>query len=181
MTSVAIFGGSFNPPHVAHVLAVAYVLSTTEVDRVLVVPSHKHPFGKPLAPFEDRVRMCELALEPLPRADVSRIEASLDGLTLHTLEALKRAHPEWQLRLVMGADLLLESDKWFRFDDVRKLAPPIVLGRAGVAVAGAPAPILPEISSTRVRELVAAHAWDDLAPLVPRRVLDHIRARRLYG
>ena len=132
MTTVAVFGGSFNPPHVAHVLAVAYVLSTSDAERVLVVPAHKHPFGKPLAPFDDRVRMAELALEPLPGASVSRIEETLDGLTLHTLEALKKAHPEWSLRLVMGADILLEADKWFRFDDVKKLAPPIVLGRAGV-------------------------------------------------
>jgi nicotinate-nucleotide adenylyltransferase len=181
VTTVAIFGGSFNPPHVAHVLAVAYVLSTSDVDRVLVVPSHKHPFGKPLAPFDDRVRMCELALEPMPRASVSRIEAGLDGLTLHTLEALRRENPEVDLRLVMGADLLLESDKWFRFDDVRKLAPPIVLGRAGVTAKGAPPALLPEISSTRVRELVAARAWDELAPLVPRSVLEHVRSRGLYA
>lgn len=178
---VAVFGGSFNPPHVAHVLAVAYVLSTSDVERVVVVPAHKHPFGKPLAPFDDRVRMTELALAPLPSASVSRIEETLDGLTLHTLEALKKAHPEWSLRLVMGADILLEADKWFRFDEVRKLAPPIILGRAGVTTEGAPPHVLPEISSTRVRELVAAKAWSDLAPLVPRAVIDHIRARGLYA
>jgi nicotinate-nucleotide adenylyltransferase len=181
MTSVAVFGGSFNPPHVAHVLAVAYVLSTADVERVVVVPAHKHPFGKPLAPFDDRVRMCELALEPFPAASVSRIEETLDGLTLHTLEALKAAQPDWSLRLVMGADILLESEKWFRFEDVRKLAPPIVLGRAGVALAGAPPPLLPEVSSTRVRELVAAKAWSDLAPLVPRKVIDYLRTRGVYG
>jgi len=181
MTTVAVFGGSFNPPHVAHVLAIAYVLSTADVDRVLVVPAHKHPFGKPLAPFDDRVRMCELAVLPFPRASVSRIEEKLDGLTLHTLEALARDNPDWALRLVMGADLLLESDKWFRFEEVRKLAPPIVLGRAGVTTPGAPPPMLPEISSTRVRELVAARAWGELAPLVPRAVIEHLRARGLYA
>ncbi|HEY1959095.1 MAG TPA: nicotinate-nicotinamide nucleotide adenylyltransferase [Polyangiaceae bacterium] len=180
-TNVAVFGGSFNPPHVAHVLAVAYVLSTTEVDRVVVVPAFKHPFGKPLAPFDDRVRMTELALEPIPNASVSRVEETLDGLTLHTLEALKKAHSEWSLRLVMGADILLETSKWFRFDEVRRLAPPIVLGRAGITTEGAPPHVLPEISSTRVRDLVAAKAWNDLAPLVPRKVIEHIRARGLYA
>ena len=178
---VAVFGGSFNPPHAAHVLAVAYVLATADVERVVAVPAHKHPFGKPLAPFDDRVRMAELAFEIFPAASVSRIEETLDGLTLHTLEALKTANPEWSLRLVMGSDILLEADKWFRFDEVRKLAPPIVLGRAGVRAAGAPPALLPEISSTRVRELVAAKSWDELAPLVPRRVLDHIRERGLYA
>src|SRR4051812_15238660 len=178
---VAIFGGSFNPPHVGHVLAIAYVLSTCDVDRLVVVPAHKHPFAKPLAPFDDRVRMCELVTSIFPRAEVSRIEETLDGLTLHTLEALKSAHSDWDLRLVMGADILLESDKWFRFDDVKKLAPPIVLGRAGITHAGAPPAVLPEISSTRVRELVASKSCAELAPLVPRAVLDHIRARGLYA
>jgi nicotinate-nucleotide adenylyltransferase len=181
-SNVAIFGGSFNPPHVAHVLAVAYVLSTADVDRLVVVPTFKHPFGKPLAPFDDRVRMCELAMAPLPSVEVSRIEERLDGasLTLRTLEAIKQEHPDWELRLVMGADLLLEADKWFRFDEVRKLAPPIVLGRAGFDQPGAPPPILPAVSSTRVRELIARGRWSDLVALLPRHVMEHIRARGLY-
>jgi len=178
--NVAIFGGSFNPPHVSHVLAIAYVLSTADVERVVVVPAHKHPFGKPLAPFDDRVRMCELALAPFPSASVSRVEETLDGLTLHTLEALKRDHADWNLRLVVGADILLEADKWFRFDDVKKIAPPIVLGRVGFSHPNAPPPILPEISSTRVRELARRAAWDELAPFVPRAVLAHVREKKLY-
>jgi len=182
-TKVAIFGGSFNPPHVAHVLAVAYVLSTADVDRLMLVPTFKHPFGKPLAPFDDRVRMCELAMAPLPSVEVSRIEERLDGasLTLHTLEAIKQEHPDWDLRLVMGADLLIEADKWFRFEEVRKLAPPIVLGRAGFEQAGAPPPILPAISSTRIRELIARGRWMELAALLPRHVMEHVRARGLYA
>jgi nicotinic acid mononucleotide adenylyltransferase len=56
-----------------------------------------------------------------------------------------------------------------------------VLGRAGITHAGAPLPVLPEISSTRVRELVASKAWTELESLVPRTVLDHIRTRGLYA
>jgi nicotinate-nucleotide adenylyltransferase len=179
--NVAIFGGSFNPPHVGHVLAIAYVLSTADVSRVVVVPAHKHPFQKPLAPFDDRVRMCELAVAPFPRASVSRVEETLDGLTLHTLEATAREHPDWNLRLVLGADILLEADKWFRFDDVKKLAPLVVLGRVGFSHAGAPPPILPDISSTRVRELAHRGAYEELAALVPREVLAHLRSRNLYA
>ncbi len=178
---VAVFGGSFNPPHVSHVLAALYVLSTQEIDRVLVVPAHKHPFGKPLAPFDDRMRMCELAMAPVPNVEVSRIEAGLDGLTLHTLEAIHAAHPDWNLRLVIGADILHEAGKWFRFDEVRALAPLIVLGRVGVAHPEAPAAVLPEASSTRVRELASEGAWSELALLVPRSVIAFMRERDLYG
>jgi nicotinate-nucleotide adenylyltransferase len=180
---VAVFGGSFNPPHVAHVLACALVLACHPVDRVLVVPAFQHPFAKALAPFEDRVAMCTLAMGWLPRVEISRIEELVEGegRTLHTLHRLLRDHPSWSLRLVMGADLLAESSKWFRFDEVRRLAPPLVLGRVGVEAEGAPRAILPEISSTDVRRRIAAGPWQELESVVPRTVLDHIRARGLYA
>lgn len=180
---VAIFGGSFNPPHLSHVLAAAVVLSTREVDRMLVVPTFKHPFAKNLESYDDRVAMCERALAWLPRVSVSRVEEELGGesLTLRTLEHLHARNPDWEMRLVIGADVLVDAHKWHRYDDVIKLAPPIVLGRANVQVDGAPAPVLPGISSTNVRALIAKGAWDDLAELVPREVLAYIRSRGLYA
>ncbi len=185
---VAVFGGSFNPPHVSHVLACASVLSTTDVERILVVPTYLHPFAKALASYEDRVAMCELAMGWIPGVEVSRVEEALGGesRTLRTLQHLVGEHPDWQLRLVIGADILLESSKWFGFDQIRELAPPIVLGRAGIHGhggqdgGGAPRPLLPEISSTQVRTMIAEGRHDDLAPLVPRRVLDYVFERGLY-
>ncbi len=131
---VAVFGGSFNPPHVAHALAAVLVLVTEDVDRLLVVPAYQHPFGKPLAPFVDRAAMCDLAMGFIPGVEVSRIEESLGGesRTLRTLEHLASQHPDWHLRLVVGADILAEAPRWFGFDVIAKLAPPIVLARAGV-------------------------------------------------
>lgn len=179
----AVFGGSFNPPHLAHVLAIAVVHARFDVARVLVVPTHQHPFAKSLAPYDDRVAMCELAMGFLPRVDVSRVEEELGGesKTLRTIEHLRAAHPEWRLRFLMGADILVESSKWYRFDRIAELAPPIVLGRVGVEFDGAPTPVLPAISSTDVRALVAAERWAELEPIVPRRVLEHVRARGLYA
>jgi nicotinate-nucleotide adenylyltransferase len=183
MTAVAVFGGSFNPPHVAHVLACALVLSTEDVQRVVVVPTFRHPFAKALAPYEDRVTMCSLAMAGMPGVEVSRVEEELGGesRTLRTLEALRSAHPEWALRLVIGADIVADAPRWFAFDEIVRIAPPIVLGRAGVRAPGAGPPLLPEVSSTQVRDAIARGAWDDLAKRVPRAVLAHVRARRLYG
>src|SRR4051812_26752381 len=62
---VAIFGGSFNPPHVGHQLAALWVLETAGVDELWFVPAFVHPFEKALAPFEDRRRMCERAAAAL--------------------------------------------------------------------------------------------------------------------
>ncbi len=180
---VAFFGGSFNPPHVAHVLAVAYALTTEEIDRVLVVPTFRHPFAKTLAPYEDRILMCRLAMGWMPNVEVSRVEEELagDGKTLVTLEHLASAHPDWKMRLLIGADLLIEAPRWYRFDAVCALAPPLVLGRHGATAEGAPLPILPAISSTEVRAKIAAGAWDELRHLVPREVVALIRARGLYA
>lgn len=188
---VAVFGGSFNPPHVAHVLAVALTLSTHEVDRVLVVPTFKHPFAKTLAPYEDRVTMCELAMGWLPKVTVSRVEEELggDSRTLRTLEHLAATHPEWRLRLVIGADILAETSKWFGFEAIARIAPPIVLGRVGIGRESgnvhAPEPLLPSVSSTEVRAKLAQGRGDgaieELRSLVPREVLAHIAQRGLYS
>ncbi len=183
MTRVAVFGGSFNPPHVAHVLACALVRSVEEVDRLVVVPAFKHPFAKSLAPFEDRVTMCELAMAWMPSVEVSRVEEELGGesRTLRTLETLARAHPDWKLRLVIGADIVAEAPRWFGFEAIAKLAPPIVLERAGFDAPGAGPALLPEVSSTKVRGAIARGAWGEVEKLVPRGVLEHVRVRGLYA
>jgi nicotinate-nucleotide adenylyltransferase len=181
---VALFGGSFNPPHVAHILGAAYLLSVPAFDRVLVVPVYEHAFDKSLAPFDDRVEMCRLALSWLPGVEVSRVEERLarPSRTLNTVEHLLQAHPDWQLRLVVGADVLAEVDKWYRFEDVQRLAPVYALGRAGGEVPG-PRPVLPDVSSTEVRRLLASADPDDartLDALLPRAVHDYILRRGLY-
>jgi nicotinate-nucleotide adenylyltransferase len=181
--SVAVFGGSFNPPHIAHVLACALLLSVEEVDAILVVPTYRHPFAKALEPFEDRLRMCELAMGWIPRVEVSSVEAQIggDSRTLRTLEHLTEAHPDWALRLVIGADILAEAPRWFGFDAITKLAPPIVLGRQGVDAPEAGPALLPDVSSTQVRAWIAKGAWREAGRVVPRPVLAHVRARGLYG
>lgn len=188
MAKIGLFGGSFNPPHVAHQLVALYVLESQAVDEVWLVPTYRHAFGKDLAPFADRLAMCKLAMSPLaPRASVSAIEEELAhrpgfvaSRTLHLLEALTERHPEHQFRLVIGTDILAEADKWYRWDDVVRLAPPIVIGRAGHLPAGASATevAMPEVSSTEVRQRLACGKPVD--NLLPRRVVRYIDERGLY-
>jgi nicotinate-nucleotide adenylyltransferase len=180
---VGVFGGSFNPPHVAHLLAVTVALARFDLARVLVVPTYKHPFAKALASYDDRVKMCELAMGWLPRVEISRVEEELGGesRTLRTIEHLRAQHPDWSLRFIMGADLVTESSKWYGFDRIMQLAPPIVLGRAGVSYEGAPPAVLPEISSTEVRAMIGEGRWADVEPFVPRAVLAYAREHALYA
>lgn len=181
--NVAVFGGSFNPPHVAHVLVPRLVQSTHDVDRVLVVPTFRHPFAKDLAPYDDRVKMCELAMNGDRGVEVSRVEEELGGesKTLRTLEHLAAAYPDWRLRLVVGSDILAEAPRWFGFEAIQKLAPLIVLHRAGIDAPTAGKVLLPEVSSTHVRGAVARGAWEEIEELVPRKVIAYIRTKRLYG
>jgi nicotinate-nucleotide adenylyltransferase len=185
--TVAVFGGSFDPPHVAHVLACVYVAETQAVDELRVVPTFRHPFDKSLTPFEDRVEMLRLALGFLgARVTISTIERDLatpDGapsLTLATLEALAAREPEVAWRLVVGADILRERGKWHRWDAIERLAPPLVLGRQGYETPPELGRLveLPAISSTEVRtRLSRGEPADDL---VPRRVLEYVSRRGLY-
>jgi nicotinate-nucleotide adenylyltransferase len=181
--NVFLFGGSFNPPHIAHVLAVTYVLATEEVDLVAVVPCYLHPFAKELAPFEHRFAMCEIAMGWLPRTKVLRVEEELGGesRTLRTVEHLREIHPDWRLRLVLGADILREGPRWQGFDRVKELAPPVILGRAGVVTPDAPRPILPEVSSTVIRDTIRNGGAGAIAALLPRGVLAYIEAHGIYG
>jgi len=180
---VAVFGGSFNPPHVSHALAAVYALSVAPIDEVLVVPVFRHPFAKELAPYEDRLEMCRRAVGWIPRVAISTVEAELggDSLTLRTIEHLRATHPDWSLRLLIGADVLGDLPKWHRFDRIAELAPPFILGRAGVETPEAPLPVLPAISSTEVRAALAAGQIDRLRDRVPAAVLDYIVERGLYG
>lgn len=179
---VALLGGSFNPPHVAHLMAAYWALATQGVSEVWLLPAYRHPFGKQLEPFEDRLRMCRLAAAAIRGVHVCSAEAELRddplvGKTARTLEHLQEKHPTFRFALVVGADVIAETDKWYRFDRVRELARLIVVGRAGHPD-GLGAPALPPVSSTEVRERLAR--GEDVSALVPRKVLDYIRERGLY-
>lgn len=178
---VAVFGGSFNPPHVAHVLAMSWVLSATRAEKVVVVPTFQHPFGKALVAFDHRVRMAELAFEPLRRVEVSRIEEELggDSFTVRTLQALAARQPDVQLRLVVGEDAIAESHRWREFDRIKELAPLVVLGRTGYEAAESRGITLPQVSSSHVRECIARGV--SIAGHVPATVLDYIAAHGLYA
>lgn len=190
--SVAVFGGSFNPPHIGHVLAAAYVLSVHAVDGVLVVPVFQHPFDKALAPFEQRLAMTRLAMSHLPAVAVSDIERELGGesRTLHTIERLIESDQDRSLRLVIGSDVLADLPKWHRFDRIAELAPPIVLGRIGYPApdidltkfgihAPPPGGVLPEVSSSEIR--TALQRGDAAANhLLPATVRQFIADHGLY-
>ena len=129
---IALFGGSFDPPHIGHQLACLYVLSTHAIDEVWMLPCAQHPFAKQMAPFQHRAAMCSRAAADLGRVRVCTIEGELPGpsYTLHTVRALSERHPEHEFCLVIGADLLPERERWHGAAELFERVRFIVLGRS---------------------------------------------------
>ena len=177
MPEIALFGGSFDPPHIGHLLAAAYVLAVEPIDELWLVPVHQHPFAKPLVGgYEHRIALCELLAALLPRTRVSRAEQESDeGRTVDLLEWLQRKHPATRWALVLGTDLDAEKPQWKRFDRVQQLARIITVQRGGYGEGGV---AIPEVSSTQVRALLKSGG--DVSALVPRTVLQAIRDAGTY-
>jgi len=172
-----------------------YVLETQPLDELWFIPTYTHAFGKSLVPYEHRVAMCELAAAALgPRVRVSRAESELAQapgfVASRTLDLVNHVIAQGHApRLVIGADILGETHKWYRWDEVAAAAPPIVVGRAGHLLPSGASETgiqMPFVSSTRVRELAAAWRAGDagaeqqLAALLPRQVMGYIAREQLY-
>jgi len=153
---------------------------------VLVVPVFEHAFHKQLAPFEHRLRLCELSFSGISGVEVSPVERELatPSLTLRTLEHLSRMHPDWAMRLLLGSDVLTETSKWHAFERISELAPPYVVARPGYEQLNAHAALLPDVSSTRVRQALASRGAPEsdalLAVSLPRAVLTYADEHGLY-
>ena len=181
MTRVAILGGSFNPLHLAHQMACLWALATGRAEAVWIMPCYGHPFRKRLVSFEDRCAMCELATRDFASetVSVSRVEGDLGGesRTYVTLKHLIREHPEHRFSLIIGSDILLEKDAWYRFDDIERMVEVLVLGRSGYPSPEG-VPVLPAISSTWIRQILAEGG--DVSGVVSAGVLEYIREHKLY-
>lgn len=189
---VAVYGGSFNPPHVAHAMVASWLLWTRRADRVWLVPVFRHAFeglhDKSLAPFELRLSWCRaLAAEVVPaedpRVEVLDIESHLPApsYTIDTLRALSVASPGVDLFPVVGADVLSQLPRWREWPTLQERFPPLVVGRAGYP---SPADSLsfPDVSSSAIRQRLLAGAPVD--HLVPASVLAAVQAadpQRLWG
>ncbi len=117
---IAIYGGSFNPPHLGHVEAARTVAAVLAPDRLLIVPASVPPHkaladGSPTA--QQRLELCRLAFADIPGAEISEIELRREGksYSYDTVRLLREENPDAQLILVVGTDMLLSFEKWYQF------------------------------------------------------------------
>jgi nicotinate-nucleotide adenylyltransferase len=178
---IGVFGGSFDPIHHGHLIAVGTLADALELDEVRLVVARRQPLKREGhgAPAEDRAAMVELAVRGHPKLRVDRRELGREGpsYTVDSLRAFRAEWPDAELVLLLGTDAARELPSWREADAIRALARVEVFGRDEDS-AGVLAVPRVEISSTAIRARV--RAGRSIRYWVPDAVAEYIAARRLY-
>lgn len=118
---IAIYGGSFNPPHLGHLEAAKTVCAELAPDKLLIIPDNIPPHkamdpGSPTS--EERLALCRIAFRSIPGAEISDMEIRRRGksYTAHTVRELRERYPDDELFLVVGSDMLLSFEEWYEFE-----------------------------------------------------------------
>ncbi|MFB6279628.1 MAG: nicotinate (nicotinamide) nucleotide adenylyltransferase [Salinibacter sp.] len=189
---IGLFGGSFNPPHIAHLVVAEVVCDQFDLSEVWWIPNATPPH-KPddeLVTVNHRLAMTRTAVESNARFRVCDVEVQRDGVsyTVETLRVLQEQHPDTDFALLLGSDSLDHLGEWHCPDEIAERVPLIVYKRPGAIksvaaprfanhVRYASAPIM-EVSSTEVR--ARRRAGRSIRYLVPEGVRTYIEAHDLY-
>jgi nicotinate-nucleotide adenylyltransferase len=188
---LGVFGGTFDPPHVGHLVVAVNARHALRLDRLLLVVAHdpwqKTP-ARPVSSAADRLAMVKAAVADVEGLEASALEVDRGGIsyTADTLTALRDEDPSRELFLIVGSDAAAGLPTWDRAEEVRKLTTVVVVTRPG-AEEGAPPPGWSwerietprlEVSSTDLRARIADGRPLDY--LLTPAVIDCIRTRRIY-
>jgi nicotinate-nucleotide adenylyltransferase len=184
---IGIFGGTFDPPHVGHLLAAGDAVESLTLDQVIWVPAAQQPLkaADASAPAEHRLAMTRLAVQGDPRFRVDALELERGGVSfmVDTLRTCRARQPDAALFLLLGMDAAALLPKWREPEIIRELAEVVVLSRGGEELAlptGVRA--LPtwrvDVSATEIRARVAAGR--SIRGFVPDAVAAYIAAHGLY-
>lgn len=189
---IGIFGGTFDPVHVGHLVAALEARQALQLDRVLLVVAGD-PWQKtdlrPVTPAEDRFAVVAATVEGIDGLEASRLEIDRSGpsYTADTVRQLAAAHPGAELFLVVGDDVAAELSTWQRVEEVVGAVTLVIVQRGGVSPVPDPVgwavrrvgiPAL-EISSSDLRERLATGR--NVHFLVPEAAIRCIVSRNLYA
>jgi nicotinate-nucleotide adenylyltransferase len=207
---IGLFGGTFNPVHVAHLRAAEEAREACALARIELVLSAvpPHKTGGAIAPVEHRRRMLELAVAGNPAFVVNTSEVERPGrsYSIDTIAAAQARAPDARFTFIVGADAFAEIESWRRFDEIFARCDVCVLSRPGIAIDKPPIAVANSFCYDPDRRVYAHASGTTLAfvsitplmisasdirercaagrsirYLVPREVEDHIRAHRLYA
>ena len=189
---LGIFGGTFDPPHVGHLLAASDAYEHLALDRLVLVPAAAQPLkaGRTTAPARDRLAMVRLTAGSDSRIETDSVEVDREGLsyTVDTLEEFSRRFPSAELFLLVGADVLSTFGQWRQPHTILELATLAVLRRADSEGAEMDAELsrrvafIPtrriDISSTEIRDRV--RSGRSIHGFVTDSVAEYIGSHGLY-
>ena len=185
----ALFGGSFDPVHVAHLIVAEAAAEALGADAtVRMLPAREQPFKRAAhqATAEQRAEMLDLAIAGNPRLGVERVELGLPtpSYTVRTLRALAEREPGNRFTLLLGADAAQDLAAWWEVEALPGLADIVIFARPGASVPRhplikrvIPVPVI-DLSATQIRERVKQ--GKSIRYLVPDPVRAYIEQRRLY-
>lgn len=188
---IAIYGGSFNPPHIGHELAATVILATEDVDELWFTPTFQHMGGKELLDFDHRIEMVRMMSRRFGwSASVSKAEQRMSkkpgfrgSLSVDLVRDITEEWPYHDFRFVIGSDLLDQFNTWEGAEEIKDKAPLLIVPRAGYLPTDLAhiqkLTIIPDISSTYVRQ--AIQRGEDVRKLVPKDVLAYIKENKLYA
>jgi len=179
----AIFGGTFDPIHSAHLEMARQAADQFALDRVLFIPAGNPPHKHADTPFEQRFRMVELACAADSRFVASRMEkGERKSYSIDTIERVEAANGE--VFFIIGADAFAEIKTWHRWQDVIRAVDFIVAARPGHQIVSPPGARVHRletlelpVSSSEIRDALAR---GETPSELPPAVADYIRANGLY-
>ena len=189
MTRIGVFGGTFDPPHIGHLIAASDVCDALGLDRLIFVPAAipPHKPGAVHATAEQRFEMVHAAIAGDERFEADDIELRREGpsYSVDTLRVLRERYPDGELYFVMGIDQFRELPTWREPETVARLARIVVVNRAGeepAADSRFPARYVPvtrvDVSATELRRRI--EAGESVRYLVPVAVREVIERYGLY-
>ena len=157
---IGIFGGSFDPPHVGHLMVALDALDELALDRLLIIPAAQQPLkGMHATDAEDRLAMARACFGGLPRIEVDPVEIDRGGLSfmVDTVETLRLRWPSASLFLLLGDDAGESLPRWHEVTRLWSLVQRVVLSRGdrlGAATTRRVATRRIDVSSTEIRARV---------------------------
>lgn len=189
---IGIFGGTFDPIHIGHLLVAEQAREAVGLDEVWFVPNASPPHkDSPVSAAQHRVRMVELAIDDHPCFRLSRVELDRPGpsYTVDTVKDLKNAHPLTHFFLIVGGDMVNDLPRWYKIEEILQVVRIVGLQRPGVTVGNLPSyitnrlilvkdAVTVDLSSTEIRKRAAV--GKSIRYLVPEKVRRYIEENRLY-
>jgi len=185
---IAVFGGSFNPPHVGHAQIAQALLAQKLADEVWFIPVGQHPLNKSIHDTQHRIKMLQLLLSDQPQMKVDLYETETQGVsyTWKTMCAFQLKYPQHSFSFILGSDNLVNFHKWYEYQALANGFPIYVYPRSGYPLEPLYSQMIPlknapivTTSSSEIRELLK-HG-KEITQLVDPRIERYIKKNSLYA